>query len=107
MKKEYLLKLFLFFFGIELIVFGISFGKWQLAFMGVINTIIILFMFFDIGFQEYIRNLYNKVKFLAGTFSVSKPSLEISSKVAVPDSEKIKKFLLNVYEVVKFFYIKG
>lgn len=108
MNSKLLLKLFLFFIGIELIVVWIAYLNLTLFFIGVINTLVILYMFFDFKFDRYIDRfliylnwLYNVIiNFLNKTNSKKKDVLLSDKNI---DLQKTTD--TELFKAVKYFFV--
>ena len=100
------LKLFLFFLGVEIIFLWISFKKLSLVILWILNTIVILFMFFD--FKINLNFLKDRLSWFINSLNKffdkkGKINIENTKKKIDFNIDNLKTFL----EPVKYFYLKG
>ena len=117
MNNKIYLKLFLFFLGIEVIVLWISFKNISLVFLWMLNTLIILFMFFDVkidlkSLNIFFINIINILSQFIGWLVGILENLFKKKNKNTLDNNLIKKFNLNLdylktfLEPIKYFYLK-
>ena len=99
MNNKLYLKMFLFILGIEVIILWISFKNLSIFILWILNTIIILFMFFDIRIDlikekiiSFIKRYYNKKQ-----VNIEKTNKKIDFNIDI-----LKEFL----EPIRYFYLK-
>lgn len=104
MNSKLFLKLFLFFVGIELIVIWLAYINLPLIFIGIVNTLAIVYMFFNFKFDSYINYIISAFYNLINLFS------KLKEKIAdkkINDNKDVFKHILNheLFEAIRYFFV--
>ena len=100
MNNKIWLRLFLFFVWIEVAILWVCFYKLSLFMLWLLNTIVILLMFFDISIDSYYQKVNNF--FFKKTFD----NFEWQSKKFLLYLKKLQQQFLFIIEVLRYFYLK-
>jgi len=112
MNSKLLLKLFLFFIGIELIVAWIAYVNLSLIFIGIVNTFVILVMFFNFKFDNYLNKLLSYINQVLSYINKSK-NIDINKSKNIEEKNFwIRKYMFlkdftdtDFFKAVKYFFV--